>query len=630
MSFPFWKLNNLWAKLPARRRGTVVIAIPAACIAVTLAAWIWSRDSILVAQQRTDRTAEVILESNTLLVELLNAETGVRGYVITRDDTFLAPYTQAIKNVPTELEKLNNLVEDNTTQDKRLQRISQLAQQRVAVLQSVIRLSQQQATSSEITPAILQGKQVMDQTRVAITDLQVAERQRLSKENVSKQTVQDFTNLLLWLSVGVTVFGTWGALYLFRNLDQELKDRERLLRESRSMLQAIATHVVDGVVILDEDRSIELFNPTASRLFGYEPLEVKGKRLDMLFSDAVMQQYTDSQKANQRASQKASQKANQKANQKASQKASQKNPLAEGQRWTTMGIRKVGSPFPVEISISDLQVENRLITIIRDISQFEEVQAKLQARADELIRLTTVLAQTNSTLQDRNKELEQFAYVASHDLKAPLRGIANLSTWIEEDLEGTLPAENQYQMKLLRGRVNRMEDLINGLLEYSRIGRSQVPIERVDVRSLLTEVVESVAPPPTFAIEFQPDLPVFRTRKQLLHQVFYNLISNAIKHHNRSDGHIHISCQDLGEFYEFAVIDDGIGIASNYHDKIFVIFQTLEARDTKESTGIGLAIVRKIVEGEGGKIWVESAEGEGATFFFTWSKQPPHFSPPIA
>ena len=601
MSFPFWKLNNLWAKLPARRRGTVVIAIPAACIAVTLAAWIWSRDSILVAQQRTDRTAEVILESNTLLVELLNAETGVRGYVITRDDGFLDPYAQAIKNVPTELEKLNNLIEDNTPQDHRLQRIAQLAEQRVAVLQNVIGLSQRQAASTEIIPAILQGKQVMDRTRVAIAELQTAERQRLSEENLSKQTVQDFTNLLLWSSVGVSVFGTWAALYLFRNLDQELKDRERLLRESRSMLQAIATHVVDGVVILDEDRSIELFNPTASRLFGYEPLEVKGKRLDMLFSDAVMQQYTDSQKTR----------------------------LAEGQRWKTMGVRKVGSPFPAEISISDLQVENRLITIIRDISQFEEVQAKLQARADELIRLTTVLAQTNSTLQDRNKELEQFAYVASHDLKAPLRAIANLSTWIEEDLEGMLPAENQYQMKLLRGRVNRMEDLINGLLEYSRIGRSQVPIERVDVNNLLAEVIESLAPS-TFAIELQPNLPVFRTHKPPLRQVFYNLISNAIKHHNRSDGHIHISCQEHDDFYEFAVIDDGVGIASDYHDKIFVIFQTLEARDTKESTGIGLAIVRKIVEGEGGKIWVESVEGEGATFFFTWLKQPLHLSMQLA
>jgi PAS domain S-box-containing protein len=606
MSFPFWKLNNLWAKLPARRRGTVVIAIPAACIAVTLAAWIWSRDSIFLAQQRTDRTAAVILESNNLLVELLNAETGVRGYVISQDDRFLIPYTQAAQNVPMELEKLNGLIDDNTPQDDRLQTIAQLAQQRVAVLDQIVRLSQQQATASAISPAvlpeILQGKQVMDQTRTAISELQAAERQRLSDENLSKQAVQNLTNLLLWSSVAVSVVGTWAALYLFKNLDQELKDRERLLRESRSMLQAIATHVVDGVVILDEDRSIELFNPTASRLFGYEPLEVKGKRLDMLFSDSIMQQFADSQKSR----------------------------FAGGQRWRTMGLRKVGSPFPVEISISDLQVEDRLITIIRDISQFEEVQAKLQARADELVRLTTVLAQTNSTLQDRNRELEQFAYVASHDLKAPLRAIANLSTWIEEDLEGALPPENQYQMQLLRGRVNRMEDLINGLLEYSRIGRSQVAIEQVDVKSLLAEVLESLAPPPTFTIDIPPDLPVFRTRKAPLRQVFFNLMSNAIKHHNRSDGQIRISYQEQTDFYEFAVTDDGVGIAADYHDKIFVIFQTLEARDTKESTGIGLAIVRKIVEGEGGKVWIESAENEGATFFFTWLKQPLHLSAPVS
>ncbi|MGC8712628.1 MAG: sensor histidine kinase, partial [Leptodesmis sp.] len=139
------------------------------------------------------------------------------------------------------------------------------------------------------------------------------------------------------------------------------------------------------------------------------------------------------------------------------------------------------------------------------------------------------MTQTNATLEDRNRELEQFAYVASHDLKAPLRAIANLSEWIEEDLQDQLPAENQHQMKLLRGRVLRMEALINGLLDYSRAGRKQVEVELVSVKALLAEVIDSLAPPDNFMIEITPNMPVLNTKRILLRQVFANLISNAIK-----------------------------------------------------------------------------------------------------
>ncbi|HEY9638925.1 MAG TPA: ATP-binding protein, partial [Coleofasciculaceae cyanobacterium] len=441
---------------------------------------------------------------------------------------------------------------------------------------------------------LAQEKAIMDELRTAIDRFQKEERMRLSDSAQQKEGVQKSTDILLWAAVVVSALGTWLSMYLFSNLDKELRNRERLLRESRSMLQAIATHVVDGVIILDEDRRIELFNPTAAKLFGYEALEVKGKQLDMLFADSVMKNYEEDKKSR----------------------------FIGSQKWKTMGLRKVGSPFPVEISISNLQVEDRLIVIIRDISPFEDAKSKLQARADELVRLTAMFAQTNSTLEDRNKELEQFAYVASHDLKAPLRAIANLSEWLEEDLGDQLSSESQHQMRLLRGRVQRMDALINALLDYSRIGRSQTPVETVNVGELLSEVLDSLAPPSSFVIDIQPQMPVLCTKRLLLRQVFANLIGNAIKHHDREDGHIILSCSDQGKFYEFAVSDDGFGIAPQYHDRIFVIFQTLEARDIKEGTGIGLSIVKKIVETEGGTVRVESQEGEGSTFYFTWLKEP--------
>jgi len=223
-------------------------------------------------------------------------------------------------------------------------------------------------------------------------------------------------------------------------------------------------------------------------------------------------------------------------------------------------------------------------------------------------------------LKSRNAELDQFAYVASHDLKAPLRAIANLSEWIEEDLGTDLPEENRHQLTLLRNRVHRMEALINGLLEYSRVGRRERQVGLVDVREMLTEIIDLLSPPAGFAIALPESVPHLKTHRSALNQVFSNLISNAIKHHDRDDGKIAITAIDHDTYIEFAVKDDGPGIEAQYHQKVFSIFQTLKARDELESTGIGLAIVKKIVESEGGTITLESTPGEGTTFRFTWAR----------
>lgn len=254
------------------------------------------------------------------------------------------------------------------------------------------------------------------------------------------------------------------------------------------------------------------------------------------------------------------------------------------------------------------------------VEALKESAEALKARAEELTYLTSVLAQTNTTLEKRNQELDQFAYVASHDLKAPLRAIANLSEWIEEDISDTLNEENRHQMNLLRGRVHRLEALIDGLLQYSRVGRIKTEVEPVDVTALLIDVLNALAPPPEFTVTLEPGMPTLVTQPLPMFQVFSNLISNSIKHHHRKDGQVTVSVKDQGQFYEFAVVDDGPGIAPQYHEKVFGIFQTLEARDKVENTGVGLAIIKKIVEGQGGHICLESQEGQGATFRFTWPK----------
>lgn len=254
-----------------------------------------------------------------------------------------------------------------------------------------------------------------------------------------------------------------------------------------------------------------------------------------------------------------------------------------------------------------------MATVMRDIADkklAEANNARLFAQAQRLIL----------ALEQSNKELDQFAYVASHDLKAPLRGIANLSEWLEEDLGDTLSASGREQMTLLRGRVHRLEALIDGILNYSRAGRVKSEPERVPVGKLVEDVVELLSPPPGVSVTIEPPMPVLVTEKVPLQQVFMNLIGNALKHAPSDDTRIDVAAREVGPHWEFSVRDNGPGIAPEYHERIWGIFQTLKARDTMESTGIGLSVVRKIVESKGGRAWVASAEGRGATFFFTWPR----------
>lgn len=224
-------------------------------------------------------------------------------------------------------------------------------------------------------------------------------------------------------------------------------------------------------------------------------------------------------------------------------------------------------------------------------------------------------------LEARTQELDAFAYAASHDLRAPLRGIANLAQWIEEDLSATteLKADTREMLALMRSRMHRMEALIEGILQYSRAGRVDVKIEQVDTRKLVQEVIDLLSPAGG-AFELGP-LPRFATTLLPLQQVFMNLIGNALKYANRPDPVVRIEARDLGSFYEFSVSDNGPGIPHEYQDKIWGIFQTLEARDHVEGTGIGLSLVKKLVEANGGRVSVESTPGEGATFLFLWPKR---------
>jgi signal transduction histidine kinase len=251
-------------------------------------------------------------------------------------------------------------------------------------------------------------------------------------------------------------------------------------------------------------------------------------------------------------------------------------------------------------------------TIVRDTNNDE-----LTGLSKSLNIMSDRLSQNIHDLENRNTELNKFAYVVSHDLKAPVRGIHNVVKWIEEDLGEELSPQLKNYLRIIPQRTKRMEDLINGLLAYARISE-KTPIELVDIHELVKEISEAIVPR-HFHVELH-NLPVLYSERIKLEQVFTNLISNAIKYNNHQEPRIQISCRTFPSHYEFSVKDNGIGIDPEYHDKIFEIFQTLRERDEKESTGVGLAIIKKIIEEHQSTIQVKSSKGKGAEFIFTWPR----------
>lgn len=265
-----------------------------------------------------------------------------------------------------------------------------------------------------------------------------------------------------------------------------------------------------------------------------------------------------------------------------------------------------------------LTPENRpfgIMVFAVDVTLQVESRKEAERKAEELARLSAELARSN-------QDLDQFAYVASHDLKAPLRGIANLTEWIEEDLGDRVTGESREHMELLKGRVHRMEALIDGILTYSRAGRVHEEPTDVDVGALLAECIELLDPPAETTVVIGPGMPVLRTERVPLQQVFMNLIGNAIKYNRRAGARVEVNVEAAEDEYRFSVADNGPGIEERYRERIWQIFQTLAPRDQVEGTGIGLSVVRRIVESRGGRTWLDSEVGQGTTFHFSWPIQP--------
>ena len=256
---------------------------------------------------------------------------------------------------------------------------------------------------------------------------------------------------------------------------------------------------------------------------------------------------------------------------------------------------------------------------------FNEMTDKLVAAKANVEQKKAELEEQHKLLEEANRELDSFTHTVSHDLQAPLRGVASFAAFLEEDYKDKLDGEAQEYLKEIRGGTARMSNLIKDLLALSRISRIKNPFEKVDINELVEAVrkrIEFDINKHKVELRVQKNLPAIVCDRIKLTEVFLNLINNAIKFSSKQEKPpvVEVSYYDDGQFHKFSVKDNGIGIDPKYHDQIFGIFKRLHTADEFEGSGAGLGIVKKVIDDHGGKVWVESEAGKGTTFLFTIPK----------
>lgn len=353
-----------------------------------------------------------------------------------------------------------------------------------------------------------------------------------------------------------------------------LKEELEQSTVSQDFLNDIFSSMTEMVLVLDSKKEIKWANQSTLDRLGYDKKEFLGKK----FSDVISEINIDNPQIKSSST------------------------IFDIHIDTQHIHTKRGRVIPVKISTSSMNNSHGTVIIANDITERLEAQ-KVQ---ENLL----------TNLQNKNEELREFAYMLSHDIKSPLRGIATLSEWVYKDNKEKLSEESVNNLEMINGRVKRLYGFIEGIFKYSKTGKVHVKKEQVSIHELVEDLIEILEIPEKITIEMDQQLPTIKIGRIHGIQIFQNLISNAIKYNDKPQGLINIGCKKTKSHWEFYVKDNGIGIDARHNDRIFEVFQTLSAKDEYESTGIGLSIVKKIIAVYKGDIWLESEKGKGSTFYF--------------
>ena len=572
------------------------------------------------------RSRQIITSLDAFRTAMLNQETGVRGYLLSGRPASLEPYYAARPALDAAIGQLNVLTRNSPIQQRLLGDATAAARDWQADVAAPSIRAMANPVTREDARAIEAnggGKERFDRFRSRLSAIERQELRAFTAQSVIVRRESRLATIAVWLSTIGTVlicFGVGTALnriitrplamladtmgrLVRRDTDVEVPSlrqrnevgamaravevfRASLIELDRTSLLRVTADTLPAMVgYVDAERRVGFLNGEFARWFEFDGGEVaaaSGRPLDQVFPKGSF-------------------------------------PGTGAELATALAgeeVRFAGRLAPRGAAVRDIEADYRphraadgrvlgVVTLLTDVTDRKDIDRRLRHQAHDL--------------QRSNEELEQFAYVASHDLKAPLRGIENLASWIEEDLADALVGDTRTNMDLLKSRVRRLESLLDDLLAYSRAGRDDAVIRTVDTHELVTELAMLIAPPEGFEIVAAPDLPTLTAYRAALTQVLQNLIGNAVKHHPApASGHVWVEAEARDDQYEFRVSDDGPGIPEQFRARVFGMFQTLKPRDEVEGSGMGLAIVRKLVERQAGKVWLTERAGGGLSVHFTW------------
>lgn len=543
-------------------------------------AWLqwWQSERVLEAAQGVARSHEVEATLHQLLSSLQDVESSERGYLLSGEAAFLAPFEAGLERLAELQSRLERLVSDHA-QQANLAVANELIARRVALSRRDVSL-RDSAGFEAARRAVIggEGQRAMDRVRIAFADMHVRQEVLLEERAA---VASKRRNQVRW----AITLGTAGGIVLLsvvlRLLQREFAHRAKTVRvlavreADLARFKRTLDQTLDCVFLFDaRTLRFSFANRGASLLSGYTseellrmgPLDITPEFTESAFREKLL-------------------------------------PLLEDRVprliFQTVHRRRDASEVAVE----------EYLQLVREPGQ-----------PDQFISIVRDIGERNALtrdLQRANRELTDFAHIVSHDLKAPLRGIGSLASWLAADYGDRLDDDGRAQLALMLGRVKRLNAMIDGILAYSRAGQAVDQPAAVNLALLVPDVIDMLAPPAHIRVTVETALPEIWIDPTKAGQVFQNLLSNAIKFMDKQSGEVRLSCLAEKDCWHFAVADNGPGIEEKYFDRIFTPFETLAPRDQVEGTGVGLALVKKIVELEGGRIWLESRLGVGTTFHFT-------------
>lgn len=528
-----------------------------------------------------------------LLALARDAETGQRGFVITGRDEYLEPYFRAEPQIARQLDHLASLLKGDPRQQQRLAQLRDQLESKHRELQKVIDV--RRAQGFEAAQAIVMtdtGKAFMDRARATVGAMERHVAEQLAARQENARRTRNMAVLICLASGGLTIVICMSFGYLARRLLHDEAVAARALYEQKEWLEVTLASIGDGVVATHADGSIRFFNGVAQALTGWCAAEASGRPVDEILR---LECVADDSVAENPAL----------IAMRERQGVDHSDGLVlVGRDGTRTHVDANGAPT--------FDPEGRLVgsvLVLHDVTERYHAERQLRQRSEELAR--------------SNRDLEQFAYVASHDLQEPLRAVAGPLQLLQRRYQGQLDERADEFIGHAVDGATRMQALIDDLLSYSRVGRLEDPKQLVNAEQALEIAVKNltVVVQETGAQVTHDPLPNVLAISTQLTLLFQNLIGNALKFRSKArPPRVHIGVKEAGDEWQFSVADNGIGIAEQYFERIFVIFQRLHTRREYPGTGLGLALCKRIVEHHGGRIWVESKQEEGATFFFTLSR----------